>query len=276
MRARSGVHRRDHRPCISRMRLVESPRGVSLAQREVFGPTDLGGPPDGIAFDAFGSLWCTLVMVDQLIRADAARRQAAAARRRGTGGIAEPAAQDEGRQLQARGHASCARYSRALDGEHHLRRRRPANGLSGQPDGHDHPSFPALRRPGCPWRIGTSPTEHPTCQRRSPPCRASSSTCRSTSKTTCCRDPPAFAPKIQYFTHDNTYEQIEPFFPGLKKEDLPDGEGWAVELVQAVDPQRHAPGRALPLPQDHEQGAGQRSARSRSTRCRSNGASSPA
>ena len=42
-------------------------------------------------------------------------------------------------------------------------------------------------------------------------------------------DPPAFAPKIQYFTHDNTFEQIEPFFPGLKKEDLPDGEGWAVE-----------------------------------------------
>ena len=44
-------------------------------------------------------------------------------------------------------------------------------------------------------------------------------------------DPPAFAPKIQYFTHDNTFEQIAPFFPGLKKEDLPDGEGWAVETV---------------------------------------------
>ena len=45
-------------------------------------------------------------------------------------------------------------------------------------------------------------------------------------------DPPAFAPKIDYFTHENTYSQIEPFFPGLKKEDLPDGEGWAVERVQ--------------------------------------------
>lgn len=45
-------------------------------------------------------------------------------------------------------------------------------------------------------------------------------------------DPPAFAPKIQYFTHEHTFEQIEPFFPGLKKEDLPDGEGWAVEFVQ--------------------------------------------
>ena len=45
-------------------------------------------------------------------------------------------------------------------------------------------------------------------------------------------DPPAFAPKIQYFTHDNTFSQIEPFFPGLKQQDLPDGEGWAVEMVQ--------------------------------------------
>ncbi len=44
-------------------------------------------------------------------------------------------------------------------------------------------------------------------------------------------DPPAFAPKIQYFTHEDTYEQMAPFFPGLKKEDLPDGEGWAVEVV---------------------------------------------
>src|SRR4051794_21159021 len=45
-------------------------------------------------------------------------------------------------------------------------------------------------------------------------------------------DPPAFAPRIQYFTHEQSFEQIEPFFPGLKKEDLPDGQGWAVELVQ--------------------------------------------
>lgn len=45
-------------------------------------------------------------------------------------------------------------------------------------------------------------------------------------------DPPAFKPKIEYFSHENTYEQIEPFFPGLKKTDLPDGEGWAMERVQ--------------------------------------------
>ena len=45
-------------------------------------------------------------------------------------------------------------------------------------------------------------------------------------------DPPAFAPRIEYFTHENTYDQIAPFFPGLQKQDLPDGEGWAVERVQ--------------------------------------------
>ena len=84
-------------------------------------------------------------------------------------------------------------------------------------------------------------------------------------------------PKIEYFTHENTYEQIAPFFPGLKKEDLPDGEGWAVETGAAVDAQRHASRCALPLPLDDGQGAGRaRSRRSRSTRCRSNGASSPA
>jgi kynurenine formamidase len=45
-------------------------------------------------------------------------------------------------------------------------------------------------------------------------------------------DPPGLEPKIEYFTHENTYEQIAPFFPGLRREDLPDGEGWAVERVQ--------------------------------------------
>ena len=54
-------------PCISRMRLVESERGVALTERQVFGPSNLGGPPDGIAFDAHGNLWCTLVMVDRLV-----------------------------------------------------------------------------------------------------------------------------------------------------------------------------------------------------------------
>jgi len=55
-------------PCITRMRLDAShPDGVQLTDREVFGPSNLGGPPDGIAFDSHGNLWCTLVMVDQLV-----------------------------------------------------------------------------------------------------------------------------------------------------------------------------------------------------------------
>jgi len=55
-------------PHITRMRLDESHAdGVRLLDRETFGPSHLGGPPDGIAFDAFGNLWVTLVMVDQLI-----------------------------------------------------------------------------------------------------------------------------------------------------------------------------------------------------------------
>ncbi|QEA12845.1 SMP-30/gluconolactonase/LRE family protein [Comamonas flocculans] len=54
-------------PRITRMRLIEGAQGVQLTEREVFGPSHLGGYPDGIAFDAFGNLWCTLVMVDQLI-----------------------------------------------------------------------------------------------------------------------------------------------------------------------------------------------------------------
>ena len=55
-------------PHITRMRLDETAAGgVTLTDREVFGPADLGGPPDGIAFDAFGNLWVTLVMVDQIV-----------------------------------------------------------------------------------------------------------------------------------------------------------------------------------------------------------------
>ena len=55
-------------------------------------------------------------------------------------------------------------------------------------------------------------------------------------------DPPAFAPKIQYFTHEQTYEQIEPFFPGLRREDLPDGEGWAGGRQDRRPRPRQAPG----------------------------------
>ena len=47
-------------------------------------------------------------------------------------------------------------------------------------------------------------------------------------------DPQPYSPKITYFDHHQSYEQMAPFFPGLKKEDLPDGEAWAVEMVQLI------------------------------------------
>lgn len=44
-------------------------------------------------------------------------------------------------------------------------------------------------------------------------------------------DPPIMMPEITYMNHQETAEQIMAFFPGLKKEDLPGGEGWAVERL---------------------------------------------
>ena len=44
-------------------------------------------------------------------------------------------------------------------------------------------------------------------------------------------DPPAMRPEVKYFAHDQTAEQMATYFPGLTKDDLPDGEGWAVEQV---------------------------------------------
>jgi kynurenine formamidase len=45
-------------------------------------------------------------------------------------------------------------------------------------------------------------------------------------------DPVPFGPKVTYIDHQSSFAQMAPFFPGLKKEDLPDGEAWAVEMVQ--------------------------------------------
>jgi kynurenine formamidase len=44
-------------------------------------------------------------------------------------------------------------------------------------------------------------------------------------------DPPIMLPEIEYMTHAQTAEQVMSFFPGLKREDLPGGEGWAVERL---------------------------------------------
>jgi hypothetical protein len=45
-------------------------------------------------------------------------------------------------------------------------------------------------------------------------------------------DPPGFGPKIEYTDHQQSLPQILSFFLGLMKEDLPDGQGWAVERVE--------------------------------------------
>ncbi len=49
---------------ISRLRV--QPDGA-LTDRQVYGPADLGGFPDGFAIDAFGNLWITLVLTERLI-----------------------------------------------------------------------------------------------------------------------------------------------------------------------------------------------------------------
>ncbi len=45
-------------------------------------------------------------------------------------------------------------------------------------------------------------------------------------------DPPVMLPEITYMNHQETAGQVMAFFPGLKKEDLPGGEGWAVEMLK--------------------------------------------
>lgn len=49
---------------ISRMRVAKD---GSLYAREVYGPAELEGFPDGFAFDAHGNLWITLIMSDKLV-----------------------------------------------------------------------------------------------------------------------------------------------------------------------------------------------------------------
>ena len=45
-------------------------------------------------------------------------------------------------------------------------------------------------------------------------------------------DPPGLAPQIQYMDHTETPDRMLQFFPGVTREQLPGGEGWAVEVVQ--------------------------------------------
>ncbi len=45
-------------------------------------------------------------------------------------------------------------------------------------------------------------------------------------------DPEGLRPEITYFNHHETFSQIQYFFSGLKKEDLPDGQTWAFEKAE--------------------------------------------
>lgn len=47
-------------------------------------------------------------------------------------------------------------------------------------------------------------------------------------------DPPGFLPKVTYMDHKETVPQIAGFFEGLEKEDLPEGEAWAIEHVSLI------------------------------------------
>ena len=45
-------------------------------------------------------------------------------------------------------------------------------------------------------------------------------------------DPPLYRPEIQYLDHKDTLPDLMSFFPGMKPEDMPDGEAWAIERIR--------------------------------------------
>jgi kynurenine formamidase len=47
-------------------------------------------------------------------------------------------------------------------------------------------------------------------------------------------DPPSYRPRIDYIDHKMSLPELVGFFPGLKQEDLPDEEAWAIERIQLI------------------------------------------
>lgn len=55
-----------------------------------------------------------------------------------------------------------------------------------------------------------------------------------TLKTGIASDPPGGLPEIDYISHQQGAQQLLAGFTGLKKEDLPGGEGWAIEQLRVT------------------------------------------
>jgi kynurenine formamidase len=47
-------------------------------------------------------------------------------------------------------------------------------------------------------------------------------------------DPPIYRPEIEYIDHTMSVPELAGFFPGLKPEDLPDEEAWAIERIRLI------------------------------------------
>ncbi len=47
-------------------------------------------------------------------------------------------------------------------------------------------------------------------------------------------DPAPFRPRIDYIDHRQSLPDLIGFFPGVKPEDLPDGEAWAIERINLI------------------------------------------
>ncbi|MFJ3055669.1 cyclase family protein [Herbaspirillum sp. NPDC087042] len=47
-------------------------------------------------------------------------------------------------------------------------------------------------------------------------------------------DPPVYRPRIEYVNHHTSADEMLAFFPGLQKDDLPDGQAWAIERINLI------------------------------------------
>ena len=47
-------------------------------------------------------------------------------------------------------------------------------------------------------------------------------------------DPPAYVPRIEYIDHTTSVPELAAFFPGLRPQDLPDEEAWAIEKIELI------------------------------------------